>query len=62
MEISFENTPLRDENGKIILDASGNPILYKYFLNDMNDEDEDDKEQIALIKREAEQEKNLVKQ
>lgn len=58
MVTDFENTPLRDENGKIILDASGNPILYKYFLNDMNDEDDDDKEQISLIKREAEKEKN----
>jgi len=49
MSVDFENTPLKDENGEVIKDVDGNPILYKYFLNDFPDPEH---ERIA--------EKNLV--
>ena len=37
----FSNTPIRDENGKIIKMADGSMILFKHFDNDLPDESEE---------------------
>jgi len=36
----FENKTLKGENGKILRYADGKPILYKHFLNDLPDEED----------------------
>lgn len=43
MSIDFENKPLKNENGKVIRTADGKPILYKHFLNDLPDDEHEDK-------------------
>jgi len=36
----FENTPVTNDDGKIIRYADGKPVLYKHFLNDLPDDDD----------------------